>query len=69
MNWLRRLANLKTKPERMAKMDNLLSAPPVTHLIYIPAILMVGMVIGFLMGRNAGIKEGKAQALGEGDED
>ena len=50
-------------------MEDLLSAPPVTHLIYIPAILMVGMVIGFLMGRNAGIKEGKAQALGEGDDD
>jgi hypothetical protein len=50
-------------------MDALFSTPPVTHLVYIPAILMVGMVIGFLMGRTAGIKEGKAQALGMGEEE
>ena len=49
-------------------MDELLSAPPPTHLVYIPAILLVGAVIGFIFGRRAGIKEGQANFLGgEGD--
>ena len=45
-------------------MEDLLSAPPPTHLVYIPAILLVGAVIGYIWGRKAGIKEGEAEAWG-----
>ena len=47
-------------------MDDLLSAPPPTHLVYIPAILLVGAVIGYIFGRKAGIKEGQSNLLGGG---
>lgn len=47
-----------------------LAAPPATHIVYIPFVLLVGLVIGFVLGRRAGIKEGKAELLGGGpDED
>ena len=49
-------------------MEDLLSAPPPTHLVYIPAILLVGAVIGYLMGRKAGIQEGEARAWGGDNE-
>ncbi|MEE2786021.1 MAG: hypothetical protein VX589_01705 [Myxococcota bacterium] len=44
----------------------LLSTPPATHLVYIPFILFIGIVIGFVFGRKAGIREGKAEFLGGG---
>lgn len=50
-------------------MENLFEAPPPTHLIYIPAILLVGIVIGFIMGRKAGVREGKAEFIGGGGDD
>ena len=45
-------------------MEDLISAPSPTHLVYIPAILLVGAVIGYIWGRKAGIKEGEAEAWG-----
>lgn len=39
------------------------STPPPTHLVYIPAILLIGLVIGFVLGRKAGIREGQSDAL------
>jgi len=50
-------------------MGELLQSPPVTHIVYIPAILLVGIVIGFLVGRKAGVREGKAEALGADRDD
>lgn len=47
-------------------MDELLSAPPPTHLVYIPALLLLGAVIGYIFGRKAGIKEGQSNLLGSG---
>jgi hypothetical protein len=49
---------------------DLFATPPPTHLVYIPAAILVGLVIGFIMGRKNGIKEGKAQFLAtDRDED
>ena len=50
-------------------MGNLLATPPPTHLIYIPIIVLLGVIIGFVIGRKAGIREGKAEYLGAGDDD
>ena len=47
----------------------LLTTPPPTHLVYIPFVLFIGIVIGFVMGRKAGIREGEAQMLGGDDDD
>ena len=47
----------------------LLTTPPPTHLVYIPFVLFIGIVIGFVMGRKAGIREGEAQMLGDPDDD
>ena len=49
--------------------SDLLTTPPPTHLVYIPFMLFVGIVIGYVIGRKAGIREGEAEALGGGDED
>ena len=46
-----------------------MAAPPPTHVVYIPFVILVGIVIGFIMGRRAGIKQGKAEFLGGGDEE
>ncbi len=48
---------------------DLLAVPPATHVLYIPFVLLVGLIIGFILGRKAGIKEGKAQFLGAGPDD
>jgi len=50
---------------------DLLVAPPVTHLVYIPFILFIGVIIGFVLGRKAGMRAGEAEFLGgyDGDED
>jgi hypothetical protein len=45
-------------------METLFFTPPPTHFVYIPAVLLLGCVIGFIMGRKAGIKEGQARFLG-----
>jgi len=52
-------------------MGTLFMTPPPTHVIYIPAVIMLGLVIGYVIGRSAGIKEGLNRTLGgEGlDED
>lgn len=47
----------------------LLTTPPPTHVIYIPFVILIGVVIGFVLGRKAGLKEGKAEFLGGGDDD
>ena len=47
-------------------MDMFFMTPPPTHFVYIPAILMLGAVIGFVVGRQAGIKEGLSRFLGGG---
>ena len=49
--------------------ETLLAAPPSTHVVYIPFLILVGIVIGFVIGRRAGIKQGKAEFLGGGDEE
>ncbi len=46
-----------------------MAAPPPTHVVYIPFVILVGIIIGFVMGRRAGIKQGKAEFLGGGDEE
>ncbi|MCA9524805.1 MAG: hypothetical protein KC549_00735 [Myxococcales bacterium] len=50
-------------------MGELLQTPPVTHVVYIPAVIIVGIIIGFIIGRKAGVKEGQARFLGAGNED
>ncbi len=49
--------------------SELLSVPPPTHVVYIPFVLIIGIVIGFIFGRKAGIRDGKDQMLGAGDDD
>lgn len=48
---------------------DLIATPPATHVVYIPFVLFIGAVIGFVIGRRAGMKEGKAELLGSGGED
>jgi hypothetical protein len=45
------------------------AVPPPTHVVYIPFVLMIGFVIGFLAGRRAGVAQGKAEFLGGGDDE
>ncbi|MCA9538972.1 MAG: hypothetical protein KC620_08785 [Myxococcales bacterium] len=47
----------------------LFTTPPPTHLVYIPFVLFLGIVIGFVLGRRAGVREGKAEFLGRGPDD
>ena len=35
-------------------MDSLIQAPPITHLVYVPFMIFIGVVIGFVIGRKAG---------------
>lgn len=50
--------------------EQLLIAPPVTHFVYIPFLLFVGAIIGFVVGRKAGVSDGQAEYLaGLGDDD
>ena len=49
--------------------QELLSAPPPTHLLYIPAVVLLGIVIGYVIGRRAGIKTGEAEFLAGDDDD
>ena len=47
----------------------LLSAPPPTHFVYTPFILVIGMILGFVIGRRAGMRDGEAHLLGSDDSD
>lgn len=47
----------------------LFGTPTPTHIVYIPFILLVGAIIGYIFGRKAGIKEGKADLIGAGLDD
>ena len=48
---------------------SLWSTPPATHLVYIPFVLVIGIVIGFVMGKRAGMKDGRDEYLGAGADD
>ncbi len=48
---------------------DLFATPPPTHLVYIPFVIFIGIVIGFVIGRKAGIREGEAQMLASDDDD
>ena len=50
-------------------MEMLFMTPPPTHFVYIPAVLLLGVVLGFVIGRQAGIKEGQSLFLGGGGGD
>ncbi len=50
-------------------MGDLLQAPPATHLVYVPFVLFIGVVIGFVIGRKAGKRDGQAEMLGGGDDE
>ncbi|MFN3197918.1 MAG: hypothetical protein ACE366_05805 [Bradymonadia bacterium] len=43
--------------------------PTPTHIVYIPFILLVGGIIGFIFGRKAGIKAGQSDLIGAGLDD
>ena len=45
------------------------AAPPITHIVYIPFILVIGIVIGFVMGKRAGMNDGRDEFLGAGPDD
>lgn len=47
--------------------NEILATPPDTHVVYIPFLLIVGFIIGFVFGRQAGIKQGKAEFIGGGE--
>ena len=48
---------------------SLFSTPPATHLVYIPFVLIIGGIIGFVMGKRAGVKDGRDEYLGAGADD
>ena len=50
-------------------MEDLFTTPPDTHVVYIPFILLIGGVIGFVIGRKVGIKAGEAEYLGGFDDE
>jgi len=50
-------------------MEDFFSTPPATHLVYIPFILLIGAVLGFVVGRQAGIKAGEAEYLSSFDDE
>jgi len=53
----------------MGEQTSFFASPSATHLVYVPLILFVGIIIGFVFGRKVGVKEGKADFLGAGDDD
>lgn len=46
-------------------MNMLFMTPPPTHFVYIPVILLVGAVIGYVIGRQAGIKDAVSHYIDE----
>lgn len=50
-------------------MNSLMSVPPPTHFIYVPFVLVIGIIIGFVMGRKAGMRQGEANMLAGTDDD
>ena len=49
--------------------EELLSAPPITHFVYIPFILLIGGVIGFVVGRKVDARDGEVDYLTRVDDD
>lgn len=49
-------------------MEELIGTPTPTHIVYIPAILLLGAVVGFIFGRKVGVKEGQSNFLGGGSD-
>ncbi len=47
--------------------QGLFGTPPPTHVIYIPFVMLLGYILGFVMGRRGGIKQGRAEYLGTGE--
>ncbi len=47
----------------------LLATPPATHLVYIPFILLIGIVLGFVMGKRAGKVDGRDEYIAAGHDD
>ncbi len=48
---------------------DLLVTPPPTHLVYIPFMLLIGFIIGFVIGRKQGVSAGHDEYLGAGGDD
>ena len=48
---------------------DLLATPPPTHLVYIPFILVIGFIIGFVVGRRQGGGGGRDEHLEAGGDD
>ena len=48
---------------------NLLEIPPASHFVYIPAAILLGMVVGFALGRRSAGEEGGARPLYDDDLD
>ena len=48
---------------------SLWAGPPSTHIVYIPFILVIGIIIGFVMGKRAGKTDGRDEFLGAGPDD
>lgn len=53
----------------MGEATGFFAAPSATHLVYVPLILFVGIIVGFVFGRKVGVKEGKADFIGAGGDD
>jgi len=49
--------------------EELLVTPPATHFVYIPFILFLGGIVGFIIGRRVGIRAGEAEYLAGFDDD
>ena len=49
--------------------SDLLAAPPITHLVYIPFILVIGVILGFVMGKRAGKADGRDEYIANGVDD
>lgn len=37
-----------------------------SHILYIPIVMLFGGIIGFVVGRKVGVKEGRDEYLGGG---
>ncbi len=48
---------------------NLLVIPPVSHFVYIPAAILLGMVLGFALGRRGADDPGGPRPLYDDDLD
>ena len=46
-----------------------MTSPAATHAVYIPLVLIIGMVVGFVLGRRVGIRQGQDDFLAGGTDD